>query len=160
MWDEIKDLPYSMQEKALWARNKIVEHLDNSDIEMCPEGIIWVWNEEHETWWGINGRYTHVSPEVRKLQADEHTRCENEYNEELFKKNAEKIADIEYWSAIRQKVLKRDKNTCQDCKTKIKKLHIHHIVPRKQGGTDHDDNLVTLCASCHGRNEPNNVKKL
>lgn len=28
--------------------------------------------------------------------------------------------------------------------------HCHHIRRRSQGGTDHEDNLVTLCAAHHG----------
>lgn len=28
-------------------------------------------------------------------------------------------------------------------------LEEHHIVPRRFGGSDRDENLVTLCASCH-----------
>lgn len=28
-------------------------------------------------------------------------------------------------------------------------LEIHHIIPKKEGGTDNDDNLVPLCVSCH-----------
>lgn len=28
-------------------------------------------------------------------------------------------------------------------------LQEHHIVPKRHGGTDRDENLVTLCASCH-----------
>jgi 5-methylcytosine-specific restriction endonuclease McrA len=28
-------------------------------------------------------------------------------------------------------------------------LEIHHLVPRAAGGKNRQDNLVTLCASCH-----------
>lgn len=28
-------------------------------------------------------------------------------------------------------------------------LQTHHIVPRRHGGTDKDENLVKLCANCH-----------
>ncbi|PIE75631.1 hypothetical protein CSA17_06450 [bacterium DOLJORAL78_65_58] len=28
-------------------------------------------------------------------------------------------------------------------------LEIHHITPRHQGGTNADENLTTLCSSCH-----------
>ena len=28
-------------------------------------------------------------------------------------------------------------------------LQHHHLVPRKQGGTDDETNLVTLCTECH-----------
>lgn len=29
------------------------------------------------------------------------------------------------------------------------RLQTHHVVPRRHGGTDNPENLVTLCASCH-----------
>ncbi len=48
-------------------------------------------------------------------------------------------------------VLYRDRYKCRSGqKTKhSKKLHVHHIVFRSQGGTDVSTNLITLCADCH-----------
>ena len=46
-------------------------------------------------------------------------------------------------------VLARDHHTCQKCKATNVQLHVHHIVFRSKGGPDHQDNLVTLCQSCH-----------
>lgn len=49
------------------------------------------------------------------------------------------------------KVLNRDSYTCQCCKGKKKdsKLEVHHIIFRSQGGSDEEDNLITLCHTCH-----------
>jgi 5-methylcytosine-specific restriction endonuclease McrA len=49
------------------------------------------------------------------------------------------------------KVLNRDGYTCQYCKGKKRdsKLEVHHIVYRSNGGSDEEDNLVTLCHACH-----------
>jgi len=30
-----------------------------------------------------------------------------------------------------------------------KELHVHHVVPRSEGGTNDLSNLVTLCSRCH-----------
>jgi HNH endonuclease/Homeodomain-like domain len=30
-------------------------------------------------------------------------------------------------------------------------LHHHHLVPRIEGGSDDDSNMITLCEDCHGR---------
>ena len=51
----------------------------------------------------------------------------------------------------RAMVLNRDHYTCQACKGKHKDSHleVHHIVYRSQGGSDHADNLITLCHTCH-----------
>jgi len=48
-------------------------------------------------------------------------------------------------------VLDRDNYTSQHCKGKSKnsKLEVHHIIFRKNGGSDEASNLVTLCKICH-----------
>jgi RNA-directed DNA polymerase len=45
--------------------------------------------------------------------------------------------------------LRRDNYTCQHCRTTRTNLRVHHIVPKKKGGTDDLDNLITLCHQCH-----------
>lgn len=41
------------------------------------------------------------------------------------------------------------KNTfCYCCGTRLH-LTDHHLKPRSEGGTDHPDNIVTVCADCH-----------
>ena len=49
------------------------------------------------------------------------------------------------------KVLNRDGYTCQHCKGRRKdsKLEVHHIIYRSNGGSDEEDNLITLCHTCH-----------
>ena len=48
-------------------------------------------------------------------------------------------------------VLNRDDYTCQYCKGRHKdsNLEVHLIVFRSQGGSDEEDNLITLCHTCH-----------
>jgi len=48
-------------------------------------------------------------------------------------------------------VLDRDNHTCQYCKGKNKesKLEVHHIIFRSNNGSDEQDNLLTLCKTCH-----------
>ncbi len=50
----------------------------------------------------------------------------------------------------RREVLARDRHRCQapGC-NRTRFLEVHHIIPRNQGGTNHADNLTTLCGSCH-----------
>ncbi len=49
------------------------------------------------------------------------------------------------------KVLNRDNYECQCCRGKHKdsKLEVHHIIYRSQGGSDDENNLITLCHTCH-----------
>ena len=51
---------------------------------------------------------------------------------------------------IRREVLARDQHRCQapGC-GRTRFLEVHHILPRKSGGDNRPENLVTLCGSCH-----------
>lgn len=55
-----------------------------------------------------------------------------------------------FWN-VREYVLFRDSHTCQHCKGKSKDpiLNVHHIIQRKDGGSNAPSNLVTLCETCH-----------
>lgn len=48
-------------------------------------------------------------------------------------------------------MISRDNGRCQSCGENIDDPHVHHITPRKEAGekTDHWENLITLCSSCH-----------
>ena len=48
-------------------------------------------------------------------------------------------------------VLTRDGYCCQHCKgkTRDKRLEVHHIIFRSENGSDEEDNLMTLCKTCH-----------
>lgn len=49
---------------------------------------------------------------------------------------------------VKEYVRCRDGYKCRKCGSKTH-LEVHHIIQRKDGGTDHRDNLVTLCHDCH-----------
>lgn len=55
-----------------------------------------------------------------------------------------------FWN-VREYVLWRDGHQCQHChgKSKDNVLEVHHLVQRKDGGSDRPDNLITLCSKCH-----------
>ncbi len=52
--------------------------------------------------------------------------------------------------AVRQRVLARHRHQCQrpGCHH-TQFLHIHHIIPRSQGGSNNPENLTCLCSACH-----------
>jgi hypothetical protein len=55
-----------------------------------------------------------------------------------------------WWPIVRDAVLERDGYGCQLCgSTKTDELHVHHILPRHRGGSDHPVNLVVVCIPCH-----------
>lgn len=53
------------------------------------------------------------------------------------------------YSSRREAVLHRDNYTCQCCGKKNCRLEVHHIKFRSNGGTDDEENLITLCENCH-----------
>lgn len=60
---------------------------------------------------------------------------------------------------LRKQILERDNKTCQRCGIMSEiGLHLHHIISRKDGGTDSLENLVTLCPSCHIILEPRRIE--
>ena len=53
------------------------------------------------------------------------------------------------YSSRREAILHRDNYTCQCCGKKNCKLEVHHVKFKSNGGTDDEENLVTLCEDCH-----------
>lgn len=55
---------------------------------------------------------------------------------------------------LRQAVKARAGNCCEYCRQAENRItlpfHIDHIIPRKHGGTDDDDNLCLACYQCNG----------
>lgn len=61
---------------------------------------------------------------------------------------------VQKWLKARIFVLDRDEFTCKYCgrspmKEKSVTLHVDHKIPRKHGGTDDLDNLITSCEQCN-----------
>lgn len=80
------------------------------------------------------------------------------------KSDHERHLDTAEWRRIRKVVYARDGWTCQDCGVMTlnfrdsranpkRRVQAHHILPRRQGGGDELENLVTLCMSCHHKRE-------
>lgn len=60
----------------------------------------------------------------------------------------------------RMRVLKRDRNRCRSCGRTPDSgdvhvhLEVHHIQPWEEGGLTIDENLITLCSTCHRGLDP------
>lgn len=60
----------------------------------------------------------------------------------------------EEWGYIRRRTYSSDSHTCVVCERAAPdysdlELHADHVIPRKWGGGEEDENLRTLCADCH-----------
>jgi HNH endonuclease len=66
---------------------------------------------------------------------------------------------------LRMKILKRDQYRCRICGRRPAdytdvELHVHHIRPWGNGGLTEEQNLVTLCHSCHNGLSPHEEHSL
>lgn len=65
------------------------------------------------------------------------------------------------WESHRKRILERDDHECVFCgmdndlhsRAFGEGLHIHHIIPRREYGTDNKKNLMTVCTRCHRKIE-------
>jgi 5-methylcytosine-specific restriction endonuclease McrA len=63
-------------------------------------------------------------------------------------KRARLRLDPEPYEQLRNQVLRRDGWRCQACGTKSN-LEVHHQKFRSQSGDDSEQNMITLCSTCH-----------
>ena len=86
---------------------------------------------------------------------------DEDYQNYWFRKKKKTRQRTHIPRGLRHEVFKRDNYTCQECgatKEDGAKLHIDHIIPVSQGGTDELDNLQTLCDKCN-LNKSNLIQK-
>ena len=61
-------------------------------------------------------------------------------------------------TGLKLAIMQRDGWKCYIC-GKSTNLHVHHLIPRSDGGEHTAENLVTLCGGCHRSIESGNVEK-
>ena len=54
------------------------------------------------------------------------------------------------YEGLRQQILRRDGWRCQSCGA-MSNLEVHHREFRGHSGADVEENLITLCTTCHAR---------
>ncbi len=68
------------------------------------------------------------------------------------------------WGEIRMTIYKRDNFTCQFCGISMTELkipfHVHHIIPFLTSFNNDESNLITLCPSCHRKEDARIIKIL
>lgn len=53
------------------------------------------------------------------------------------------------WRDLSESIRARDSYTCFYCGSRELPIHVDHIVPLIQGGTNNPENLVAACAACN-----------
>jgi 5-methylcytosine-specific restriction endonuclease McrA len=75
---------------------------------------------------------------------------QEENQESPYRKQRNQADKILRNKTLRKQVFERDNYTCQSCGVK-ENLTIDHIIPVSKGGSNHLDNLQTLCGSCNSK---------
>lgn len=90
-------------------------------------------------------------------------------SQECYEKFRENYIYVRYWVGIRKQVLEKFDYTCQKCKKqfpeknlpyKQRKLEVHHIIPKSEGGSDEISNFTVLCRKCHNQETMKQIRKL
>lgn len=63
------------------------------------------------------------------------------------------IQNKSIWETIRKQIYQRDNWTCQICNKHGGILHAHHKIPYRISKDNSLNNLITLCPSCHSKEE-------
>jgi 5-methylcytosine-specific restriction endonuclease McrA len=74
----------------------------------------------------------------------------NPYTSQDYYKNRHKVFDV---SGYREAIYKKHNYKCAACREILndmeEKVELHHIIPKKDGGTYSMDNIVPLHKTCH-----------
>ena len=76
----------------------------------------------------------------------------------LASKNIGSFNEYGFTDSLKDRVKERDDYTCQICGSGLQ-LEVHHIVPRRCGGLNIEENLITLCVSCHRAIETKDIER-
>lgn len=73
--------------------------------------------------------------------------CKNCKKETHAKKDIKSLLDMSKRTVT--KILKRAGAACSICGWNDAVCDVHHIIPKSQGGTDDNGNLIIICPNCH-----------
>ncbi len=79
--------------------------------------------------------------------------CSEECQREAWSRNMREVMKRYYrshYDLAKTKIIKKYRGVCQICGSiDHQRFAVHHIIPRRLGGEDTEDNLTYLCNSCH-----------
>lgn len=156
---DISKLPKSMRARALFAIRAVVGLID-APVQYClTRDAFGAYKEDEEIWCFEDGRYSWSSPE-------EHDRKAIARAQKRIAKAVEQSGDYassmdeeheHFWKQkLRNALLEKYDHQCYICSIQpinLSKLHMHRVIPGKEGGMYVESNIVILCAGCHSRHE-------
>ncbi|NJR62840.1 MAG: HNH endonuclease [Cyanobacteria bacterium CRU_2_1] len=95
--------------------------------------------------------YTHIQRHTL-IQGD--ASPDNPELQDYFEQRAKQTPAIGDYPKAAQQVIRCQQSKCPNCGQSLfngEEIHIHHKVPRQQGGTNHISNLVALHLTCHAQ---------
>lgn len=92
---------------------------------------------------------------IESAEFDTHKMRDPEFESEMYQQG-----DLTGFDNVKAFVRWRDGNICQQCKGKSgnKKIEVHHIRRRIDGGSDNPANLICLCHECHTKHHNGELK--
>lgn len=142
--------------RAMYAA-KVVLRMIEAPFEYCvSRQEFGAWSEEDEVWYYTDGRYSASSPvaldEKERKAAMHWAECEVRMN----KRADEAWIEIEGKAALRAQMLEKYEHRCYVCLKQPpaeRGLHMHRVIPGKDGGMYVESNIVLLCSRCHRKHE-------
>ena len=84
----------------------------------------------------------------KKIRNGRHIHCDDcKQKRPHIKEKTDSLLDLSKRTVC--KILKRAKQKCAICGWDESTCDVHHIVEKKNGGTDNIDNLIIVCPNCH-----------
>jgi RNA-directed DNA polymerase len=73
---------------------------------------------------------------------------------DYFEQRNQRSNQVEDYPNAAQRVIRKQQATCPNCGQSLfngENIHMHHKIPRRQGGTNHSSNLVAVHLVCHSQ---------
>ena len=159
MGDKLRSLPDSMREKALFAIEAAMDRIDTPVEFSLSKGLFGAWNEDHGHWFYEDGRYSKYSPSDwdDRAIASAHKRLERAGDDlAQFLDTMDETDEQQERRRFRLSMLEKYGHRCYICANRpdrLSRLHMHRVLPGREGGQYIESNVVILCTICHRHHE-------
>ena len=154
--ESIASLPDSMKSRAEYAVNALMGK-SSVEPEYCLSNKQFgVFHEVSGCWLYTDGTYSTKSPSERDDELKRSEAAELFRTISFLDQNGELYQAIDAKNILRKKMLDHCGRKCIVCAVapdNPSKLHMHRVIPGKDGGLYVEENIAMLCAKCHRTHE-------